>query len=376
MSVWHEVEICQYDMSNGNIAADAALPVLSGWAARLPMAPWRFQMRIDVHSHYMSKAVLDDIGRLGHKCETPLEIRADGGMFIHTPERPYGPIKPTFYDLGQRLEYLDRLEIDRQVLTAPPFLFYYWINNVEAAALMQSENDAIASAVAEFPNRFIGFATVMLNDVSASIVECQRAKQNGMLGVEIGSNVNDVALSDSQFFPFFEALESAGLAIAIHPHNVVGRDLMNDFHLRNLIGFPTDTTLAAANLIFSGVLDRFPNLRICLGQAGGFLPYIIGRLDAGYYARPECRRIIKNPPSAYLRRFYYDTIIHSPKIASFLIEMVGANRLMLGTDYPFDMGATSPTVDLDAQTHLSSEQIDQINWRTAAEFLRLPHNAA
>jgi aminocarboxymuconate-semialdehyde decarboxylase len=328
-------------------------------------------MRIDVHSHYMSKAVLDNIARLGGKCDTPLEVRADGGMFIHTPERPYGPIKPAFYDLGERIAYLDRLEIDKQVLTAPPFLFYYWVNNAEAAALMKSENDAIAAAVAEHPDRLIGLATVMLNDVEAAIAECKRIKSNGLRGIEIGSNVNDVALSDPQFYPFFEAVEAADLAITIHPHSVVGRELMNDFHLRNLIGFPTDTTLAAANIIFSGVLDRFPKVRICLGQAGGFLPYIIGRLDAGFHARPECRRFIKTPPSTYLRRFYYDTIIHSPKIAGFLIDMVGPNRLMLGTDFPFDMGARSPTTDLAAQTRISQEQMDQIKWRTAAEFLRL-----
>lgn len=329
-------------------------------------------MRIDVHSHYMSKVLLEDIGRLGDKCETPLEVRADGGIFIHTPERPYGPIKSDFYSLSERLAYLDRHGIDKQVLTAPPFLFYYWVNNAEASALMKSENDAIAAAVMQYPDRFIGFATVMLNDVPGAIVECERAKRNGLLGIEIGSNVNDIALSDPQFFPFFEAVESAGLALAIHPHNVVGRELMDDFHLRNLIGFPADTTLAAANLIFSGLLDRFKNLRICLGQAGGFLPYIIGRLDAGFHARPECRRNIQLPPSTYLRRFYFDTIIHSPKVAKFLIEMVGIDRLMLGTDFPFDMRATSPVTDLDAQIHLSPEEHEQINWRTAAEFLRLP----
>lgn len=328
-------------------------------------------MRIDVHSHYMAKSVLDDLARLGHKCETPIEARADGTMFIHTPERPYGPIKPDFYDLDLRLEFLKRNGIDKQVLMAPPFLFYYWVNNPEAHTLMKAENDATAAAVAECPDRFIGFATVMLNDVEASIAECERAKKIGLKGVEIGSNVADLALSDPRFLPFFEAAEALDMPLAIHPHNVVGRELMNNFHLRNLIGFPADTTLAAANLIFSGVLDRFPKLRICLGQAGGFLPYIIGRLDSGFHARPECRAHIANPPSTYLRKFYYDSIIHSKEVAKFLIEMVGPDRLMLGTDFPFDMRAPSPVTDLEAQKHLTQEQFEQINWKTAHEFLRL-----
>lgn len=328
-------------------------------------------MRIDVHSHYMSQSVMADIGRVGDKCATPLEVRADGKTFIHTPERPYGPIKPTFYDLNLRLDFMKQHSIDKQVLTAPPFLFYYWSDTPEAQSLMRSENDAIAEAVAKHPDRLIGLATVMLQDAEASVAECQRAKAMGLRGIEIGSNVNDISLADPKFWRFFETAEALDMAIAIHPHNVVGRDLMDDFHLRNLIGFPADTTLAAAKLIFSGVLDKFPRLRICLGQAGGFLPYIIGRLDTGFHARPECRRNISNPPSSYLRHFYYDSIIHSATVAPFLISSVGPERLMLGTDFPFDMGQTSPIADLDAQRHLTPEQREQIDWRTAAEFLSL-----
>jgi aminocarboxymuconate-semialdehyde decarboxylase len=331
-------------------------------------------MRIDVHSHYMPQSILADIGRIGDKCGTPLEVRADGGVFIHTPERPYGPVKATFYDLDLRIEFLRKHGIDKQVLTAPPFLFYYWSNSAEAHTLMTIENDAIAEAVRNHPDRFIGFGTVMLQNVDASIAECERAKKLGLRGIEIGSNVNDISLADERYSKFFEAAEALDMAIAIHPHNVYGRELMGDFHLRNLIGFPADTTLAAANLIFSGIPEKFPRLRICLGQAGGFLPYIIGRLDAGHKARPECRRVISKRPSEYLRYFYYDSIIHSPAVAAFLIASVGSDRLMLGTDFPFDMGATSPIADLEAQHQLTGAQREQIDWRTAAEFLRLDLN--
>ena len=303
-------------------------------------------MRIDIHSHYMPESILADLGRIGDKCATPLEIRPDGKIFIHTPERPYGPVQPTFYDLDLRLDFLRKHGIDKQVLTAPPFLFYYWSDSPEAHALMTIENDAIAEAARKHPDRYIGFATVMLQNVDASIAECRRTKALGIRGIEIGSNVNDVSLSDKKFWSFFEAVEALDMAIAIHPHNVYGRELMDDFHLRNLIGFPADTTLAAVKLIFSGVMDK-------------------------YHARPECRRNIPKPPSQYLRHFYYDTIIHSPNVAKFLIDSVGPDRLMLGTDFPFDMGARSPIADLDAQRHLTAAQREQIDWRTANEFLRL-----
>src|SRR4029078_6390575 len=161
------------------------------------------------------------------------------------------------------------------------------------------------------------------------------------------------------------------LALLIHPHNVAGQERMGDYHLRNLLGFPLDTTLAAAQLIFGGVLDRFPDLRICLGQAGGFLPFIIGRLDAGYRARPECRKFIDREPSQYLRRFYYDTIIHSRRSSKFLIETVGADRVMFGTDFPFDMNSTSPVDEIESQTQLTPGEFSQIYAGVAEEFLGL-----
>jgi aminocarboxymuconate-semialdehyde decarboxylase len=328
-------------------------------------------MRIDIHSHYISPAVLAEIGRVGDKCGTPYEDRKGAGIFVHTPERAYGPLKPAFYDLNDRLAFMDAAGIDRQLLLAPPFSFLYWSNAPEAYSLMRLENEGIADAVRHPSGRFLGFGTVMLQDVPAAIEECTRIKNFGLLGVEIGSNVCDRSLNDEGLFDFYACLESLDLALLIHPHNVAGRERMGEFHLRNLVGFPLDTTLAAAQLIFTGVLDRFPRLRICLGQAGGFLPFIIGRLDAGYRARPECRKLIDREPSQYLRRFYYDTIIHSRRSSRFLIETVGADRVMFGTDFPFDMNSTSPVDEIESQTHLTSREFAQVYSDVAREFLGL-----
>jgi aminocarboxymuconate-semialdehyde decarboxylase len=332
--------------------------------------------RIDIHSHYISRAVLDEIRRIGARCGTPYENRRGVGIFVHTPERPYGPIMPTFYDIGMRLAHMEREQIDRQVLLAPPFVFYYWSDTCEARALMALENDGIAEAARHPSGRILGFGTVMLQDVVASIREAERIKKLGLLGVEIGSNVNGFGLHEARHFDFYAAMEALDLSLFIHPHNVAGQERMGDYHLRNLVGFPFDTTLAAAQLIFAGVLDRFPRLRICLGQAGGFLPYIIGRLDAGYRARPECRRNIKRPPSDYFRNFYYDTIIHSAHASAFLIDTIGAERVMFGTDFPFDMNARSPVAEIETQKWLTLEQRQLVYSGAAAEFLRLPSAVA
>jgi aminocarboxymuconate-semialdehyde decarboxylase len=328
--------------------------------------------RIDIHTHFVSAQVMSGIKRLGDRCGTTYEDREGVGIFVHTPERPYGPIRAAFHDVDLRLAYMDELRIDKQLLLAPPFVFFYWSNSSEAQILMALVNDGIAAAAQHPSGRMLGFGSVMLQDISGSIRESERIKKLGLLGVEVGSNVNGLGLDDASLFDFYEALQSLDLALFIHPHNVAGQERMGEYHLRNLLGFPLDTTLAAAQLIFTGVLDRFPRLRICLGQAGGFLPYIIGRLDAGFHARPECRRYIDQPPSSYLSRFYYDTIIHSAHSSGFLIETVGPERVMLGSDFPFDMSAKSPIAEVQANSSIGEEQLALIYERTAAEFLQLP----
>jgi aminocarboxymuconate-semialdehyde decarboxylase len=326
--------------------------------------------RIDTHSHYISKLTLEEIRESGHLAGVTYQERADVGTFVETPERPYGPIRAGFHSVGERLDYLDKNGLDMQLLLPPPFVFYYWSSSAAAVSLMELQNDETARTAANSRGRLIGFGTVMLQDVAASIREVERIKKLGMLGVEIGSNVNGEGLDCRKLDDFYAALQDNDMSLFIHPHNVAGQERMGDYHLRNLIGFPVDTSLAAAQLIFSGVLDRFPNLRICLGQAGGFLPYIIGRLDAGFRARPECSRNISQPPTTYLRRFFYDTIIHSANSSAFLIKTVGADRVMLGTDFPFDMNATSPIADLEQQS-LSEADQNAIYSETARRFLGL-----
>jgi aminocarboxymuconate-semialdehyde decarboxylase len=261
--------------------------------------------------------------------------------------------------------------ISTQVLCAPPFLFYYWLDGPAALDIIQMENDAIADVVRHDPAHFIGLATVPLQDPTLSIRECERIKRSGLRGIEIGSNVNGLDLDAPELWPFYEAVEGLDLAILIHGSNVAGGDRMNDFHLRNLVGFPLDTTLAAARLIFSGVLDRFPGLRICIGQAGGFLPYVAGRFDRGYAVRPECRRFITKPPSEYLRRLFFDSITHSMPVLRLLLDTVGPERVMLGSDFPFDMGSPIPRSVIEAHPGLGSAERERVYGGTAAEFLRL-----
>lgn len=325
--------------------------------------------RVDVHSHFVSREVLGALDRDGARFGTPLRREPGGRLFVLTPERPYGPIGPEFHDVGRRREFMRGQGVTTQVLSPPPFLFYYWLDAHVGLDIIRMENDAIAEVAARDPAHFVGLGTVPLQDVASSIRESERIKGAGLRGVEVGSNVNGRDLDGPEFWPFFEALQDLDLPVLLHGGNVAGGDRMNDFHLKNLVGFPLDTTLAAARLIFAGTLDRFPRLRICVGQAGGALPYLAGRLDHGYAVRPECRRHIAAAPSEYLRRLYFDTLTHSPRALGWLLETVGPERVMLGSDFPFDMGTPAPWQVVDAQPVLSVADRARIERDTAIEFL-------
>lgn len=327
--------------------------------------------RIDVHSHFLSREILDLLQRQGADYETPVVTTPEGKMFVRTPERLYGPIQLPFYDLDLRRQYMAEHGISTQLLVPPPFLFYYWLDPSRCCDIVRRVNAATASVVRDSDGAFLGLGTVSMLDARLAIDECERIKKAGLSGIVLGSNINNISLADERFWPVYEALESLKLSVLVHPANVLAQERMQDFHLKNLIGFPSDTTLMAAQLIFSGVLDRFPKLKISLGQAGGFLPYIIGRLDQGFTARPECREFISNKPSHYLRHFYYDTIIHAADPLAFLIQSVGPDRVMFGSDFPFDMQSLLPWEDARLRLNLDAAGLQSIEELTASDFLGL-----
>ena len=193
--------------------------------------------------------------------------------------------------------------------------------------------------------------------------------QLGGRGVYLGTNVRGKELTDPIFLPVFERIYALRVPIFLHPLNVIGVQRLTSYYLHNLLGNPFDTAVAAANIIFSGLLDRFPKLEICLPHAGGALPYLIGRLNHGWKVRQECKAL-KNPPSSYLRRFMYDTISHAPESLSYLIDLVGTDHVMMGSDYCFDMGYERPVKAVTA-LNLSRGDQEKILGGNAARLLRL-----
>ena len=295
---------------------------------------------VDIHAHFVPEAYLRLVETDGEPFGLRLRSSPEGHL-IMSAEVPIGPITPHYYDLDLRLKAMNAQGVRVHALSLMPPMVY-WADAALGLRLARIVNDAMAEAARAHPNRFVGLATLPLQDPQTALGELERAiTELGCRGVYLGTNVRGKDLDDPAFHPVFARVESLGVPIFLHPLNVVGGERVARYYLHNLLGNPFDTAVAGARLIFGGILDRFPSLRICLPHAGGALPYLLGRIDRGYTVRPECRHLPR-PPSAYLSHFFFDTISHSAQALRYLIGLVGPDRVLLGSDYCFDMGYEDP----------------------------------
>jgi aminocarboxymuconate-semialdehyde decarboxylase len=283
----------------------------------------------------------------------------------------YGyPLSPEFFDLGAKHREMDRLGIASALLSLTPTLFFYWLDAAAAGDFCRRANESLAAFVAA-SDRLEGVAVVPLQDPEAATAELHRAVRDlGLRGVEIGTTMETVPLDDRRFGPFFAAAEELDAPVMLHPYYVGTRPNLTDFYMTNLTGNPLETCIAASRLILSGFLDRHPRLKVVLVHAGGFMPYQVGRLDHGFRVRSESNAAISAPPSTYLRRFWYDTITHAATPLRFLIELVGADRVMFGTDLPFDMAYVRFT-SCFAEAKLERDTLDSIARTNAGALFRL-----
>lgn len=323
---------------------------------------------IDIHAHFVPEEYLRIIEAEGEPYGVRLRSGANGPMIV-LGQAVIGPITAHYYNLDVRLKAMDAQGVKVHALSLNPPMVY-WADDALGVRLARLVNDAMAEATRAHPERFVALATLPMQDPEAAVNEVDRAvKQLGCRGIYLGTNVRGKELNDSSFLPVFERINTLGVPIFLHPFNVIGSQRLTSYYLHNLLGNPFDTAVAAANLIFSGLLDRFPKLNICLPHAGGAFPYLIGRLNHGWKVREECRGL-KKPPLNYLRRFTYDTISHAPESLRYLINLVGAGRVMLGSDYCFDMGYERP-VKVVTALKLSRNDEEKILGGNAARLLRL-----
>ena len=325
---------------------------------------------IDVHAHYFPQAYLDVLAEEGPRFQ--VEYRAaEEGFYIKTESRFQGPLPYRAVDLEKRIADMDAqgTAVQAMSLTGP---MAHWGDEEVSHKLSRAWNDAASAAHLKYPTRLVGLLTLPMLFPDRAVDELNRAsKLPGLRGVYMGTNINHRDLDDPLFEPIFDRIEALDLPIFLHPLQVVGGPRTAPFSLVNLLGFPVDTAIAACHLIFGGVLDRHPKLRFTLPHGGGVLLMLMGRLDHGSRVRPEIEKLrLPRPPSKYLDRFTYDTIVHSKSVMEFVINEVGADRIMIGSDYCLDMGYEQPVHFLD-QVNLTSAQRKLIQGDNAARILKL-----
>jgi aminocarboxymuconate-semialdehyde decarboxylase len=286
-------------------------------------------------------------------------------------DRHSTPVYAEFHDAEAKVAGMDRKGIDISVLSVTPVVFFYWLDADAGLAASRLLNDGIARMVAARPDRLRGMATLPMQDTDAAVTELERVvKEHGFRSVELGCRVRGELLAERRFRPVLRRAQELGVFIFTHPY--VAGSLPPDlgcYYLGNLAGLPLDTALMAAHLMFSGALDELPRLDIVLAHGGGYLPYQIGRLEHGYKVRKEARANTARSPLELLRRFHFDALTHDADALRFLVQKVGAERVMIGTDAPFDMADENPIAMIDSLRSLTDEQRDRIFGKNALRLL-------
>jgi aminocarboxymuconate-semialdehyde decarboxylase len=265
-------------------------------------------------------------------------------------------VEDNVWSAERRIEQCDSFGVNVQVLSTVPVMFSYWAKPRDGAEISKFLNDGIAEIVGEFSKTFIGLGTVPMQDTNLAIKELERCKQIGLVGVQIGTNVNQSNLGEPQFFDFFKACEELEMAVFVHPWEMMGESDMQKYWLPWLVGMPAETSRAICSLIFSGVLEKCKNLRICFAHGGGSFPSTIGRIEHGFLVRPDlCASDNQRNPRDYLGKIYFDSLVHDALMLDYLIKLAGAEKVALGTDYPFPLGELEPgklieSCDFDEET--------------------------
>jgi aminocarboxymuconate-semialdehyde decarboxylase len=319
-------------------------------------------MIVDVHAHCVPPTFVDWIERRGvdlgiHRRET------ERGNVVEIAGRvTTAPLRSDLTDIQTRIAAMDTMGVDVQVLSGWIDLTAYELDPSAGSEYSRAHNDALIGQASEFPDRFRAMATVPLQSPADAATELERAVgELGMVGVEIATTVDGVWLDQLDLDPVWESASALGAVVLLHPMTPLNGVDLDRYFIDNSVGRPAETTIATAGLIFSGVFDRFPDLRVCVVHGGGFVPFQIGRMDRAFEVKPDLAAAhLKRRPSDVLKMIYVDTVVHEPAVLSFLVDLMGANRILLGTDYPFEMGDDNPVGLVRSAPGLSNEQTDQI----------------
>jgi len=300
-------------------------------------------MIIDVHTHIIPKNLPDFSKQFGYGEFIQLDHHEAGKAWMMQGNKRFREILANCWDAEIRIKEMAEHGIDKQVICTIPVMFSYWAKAQDALLVSEFLNDDIASTVNQYPDKFIGLATVPLQDTKLAVKELERCMKLGYKGVQIGSNVNNINLNDTQFFDFYAACEQLNAAILIHPWQMMGQEHMAKYWLPWLVGMPAEISRAACSMIFGGVFEKFPKLKVCFAHGGGSLLPTLGRVEHGWSCRPDLVAIDnKRNPKEYLGKFWVDSHVCDTEMLEYTVKKCGANRVMQGSDYPFPLGEAIP----------------------------------
>jgi aminocarboxymuconate-semialdehyde decarboxylase len=329
-------------------------------------------LKIDVHTHVLPPEWPDLKERYGYGGFIQLEHPREGCARMVRDGELFREVTANCFDADARLQECDQHEVDVQVVSTVPIMFSYWAEPKDTYDLARLLNDHIAGLVQQHPKRFVGLGTLPMQDADLAVKELERlVHELSMPGIQIGSNVNGKNLDDASLFPVFEAAAELGAAVFVHPWEMVGRERMPKYWLPWLVGMPAETTLAVCSMIFGGVLERLPKLRVLFAHGGGAFPATVGRIAHGFDVRPDlCAVDNAVDPREYLGRFYVDSLVHDEAMLRYTMELLGDDKIALGSDYPFPLGEAVPGRLIESMS-LPAESRAKLLHGAALEWLGL-----
>ena len=326
-------------------------------------------LKIDMHTHIIPKEIPNFAEKFGYGDFISLLHHQPGAARMMKGDKFFREIKSNCWDAEERIVEYENFDTKVQVICTIPVMFSYWAEPNDCLQLSVFLNDHIAEIVSDHPSNYIGLATVPMQDPDLAIKELERCKSLGMPGVQIGSNINDQNLSKPRFFEFFEACESLDMAVLVHPWEMMGKENMDKYWLPWLVGMPAETARAAASMIFGGVFERYPKLRVCFAHAGGSLLATIGRLEHGFNCRPDLVAVHNNVnPREYLGKFWVDCITHDSGFLKYVIDLIGSEKICLGSDYPFPLGDLEIGKFIE-EMDLPKQDVENIFYQSTLDWL-------
>ena len=329
-------------------------------------------MRIDIHTHIIPEEIPNFSKKFGYEGFISLKNKTSSTADMMVFGEKFRTIKCNCWSETSRLSDMKADNIDIQVLSPIPIMFCYWAKAQDALKVSQFLNDFIAKKCIENSKNFIGLGTVPMQSTKVSIAELERCKEIGLKGIEIGTNINNQNLNHPSLHPFYQAAEDLGMSLFVHPWQMMGMSDMNQYWLPWLVGMPAETSRAICSMIFGGIFEKFPKLRVAFAHGGGSFPYTLGRIEKGFLERPDlCAIDNKSNPKNALGNFYVDSLVHSQESLSFLINTLGANSIMLGSDYPFPLGEENPGKLIDENNSITKSEKEQLLYKNAQKWLNI-----